>query len=155
MEGGTMYASQSAMTEAIFCTFRQCTFDTYDVALPNFYPAYSAPSATEPQAFYPVYEDCVWRTAHSGTPTGICGHFRGVNKVTTPDPGNIIFAFGSLSKIDYGKVYLNGALQGVQTYAATNVTTDRAFDADTAAIAELSDVVGTLIADLRARGIVV
>lgn len=41
-----------------------------------------------------------------------------------------------------------------QTYTATNVTTDRAFDADTVAVAELADVVGTLIADLRAAGIV-
>src|SRR3990167_1348009 len=45
-------------------------------------------------------------------------------------------------------------LNTVQTYAATNVTTDRAYDADTVAVAELADVVGTLIADLRAWGIV-
>lgn len=38
------------------------------------------------------------------------------------------------------------------TYAATNVTTDRAYNADTVVIAELADVVGTLIADLRAQG---
>ena len=41
-----------------------------------------------------------------------------------------------------------------QTYAATNVTPDRIFDANTVAIAELADIVGTLIVDLRARGIV-
>lgn len=41
-----------------------------------------------------------------------------------------------------------------QTYTETNVTTDRAFDADTVTLPELADVVGTLIADLRARGIV-
>ena len=45
-------------------------------------------------------------------------------------------------------------LNTVQTYAATNVTTDRAYDADTVVVAELADVVGTLIADLRAWGIV-
>lgn len=39
------------------------------------------------------------------------------------------------------------------TYTPTNVTTDRAFDADTVAVAELADVVGTLIADLQAAGI--
>jgi hypothetical protein len=39
------------------------------------------------------------------------------------------------------------------TYAATNVTTDRSFDADTVAVAELADVVGTLISDLRQIGI--
>lgn len=38
-------------------------------------------------------------------------------------------------------------------YTPTNVTTDRAFDADTVAVAELADVVGTLIADLQAYGL--
>ena len=37
-------------------------------------------------------------------------------------------------------------------YTPTNVTPDRAFDADTVAVAELADVVGTLIADLQALG---
>lgn len=41
-----------------------------------------------------------------------------------------------------------------QTYAITNVSTDRACDADTVVVAELADVVGTLIADLRAARIV-
>lgn len=40
------------------------------------------------------------------------------------------------------------------TYTATNVTTDRSFDADSTSTAELADVLGTLIADLRERGIV-
>jgi hypothetical protein len=34
-------------------------------------------------------------------------------------------------------------------YLPTNVTPDRAFDADTVTTAELADVVGTLIADLK------
>jgi len=41
-----------------------------------------------------------------------------------------------------------------QTYTETNVTPDRAFDANSIVIAELADVVGTIIVDLRARGIV-
>lgn len=40
------------------------------------------------------------------------------------------------------------------TYAPTNVSTDRAYDADTVVVAELADVVGTLIADLKSRGII-
>jgi len=40
------------------------------------------------------------------------------------------------------------------TYTETNVTTDRAFNANFIAIPELADVVGTLIQDLRAMGIV-
>jgi hypothetical protein len=38
------------------------------------------------------------------------------------------------------------------TYSATNVTTDRAYNADTVVVAELADVVGTMIADLRSQG---
>jgi len=40
------------------------------------------------------------------------------------------------------------------TYTPTNVTTDRAYDADTVLVAELADVVGTLIADLQAIGLI-
>jgi len=43
----------------------------------------------------------------------------------------------------------SGALSA---YTPTNVSTDRSFDADTVVIAELADVVGTLIADLQSRG---
>jgi len=38
-------------------------------------------------------------------------------------------------------------------YTATNVTPDRAFDADTVAVAELADIVGTLIADMITMGL--
>ena len=39
------------------------------------------------------------------------------------------------------------------TYTMTNVTTDRTMDADTAVAAEIADVLGTLITDLKAIGI--
>jgi hypothetical protein len=38
-------------------------------------------------------------------------------------------------------------------YTPTNVTPDRSFDANTVLVAELADVVGTLIADLQAYGL--
>lgn len=41
-----------------------------------------------------------------------------------------------------------------QTYNATNVTSDRAFDANATTVDELADVLGTLISDLRALGLV-
>ena len=41
-----------------------------------------------------------------------------------------------------------------QTYTVTNVTTDRAYDANATSLDELADVLGTLIGDLRARGII-
>lgn len=44
-------------------------------------------------------------------------------------------------------------LLGSSAYTPTNVTPDRSYDADTVLIAELADVVGTLIADLQGKGI--
>ena len=41
-----------------------------------------------------------------------------------------------------------------QTYTPTNVTTDRAFDANATTLDELADVVGTLIADLKTSGVI-
>jgi len=40
------------------------------------------------------------------------------------------------------------------TYTPTNVSTDRAFDANATTVEELADVLGTLIADLKTKGIV-
>lgn len=42
----------------------------------------------------------------------------------------------------------------IQTYTPTNVTTNRSFNADTVVVAELADIVGTLIADLQIIGLV-
>ena len=41
-----------------------------------------------------------------------------------------------------------------QAYVPTNVTADRAYDADAAVVAETNDVLGTLIADLKLKGII-
>jgi|TARA_R110000824_G_scaffold401755_1_gene614911 hypothetical protein len=38
-------------------------------------------------------------------------------------------------------------------YTVTNVTPDRTFDANSTSTAELADVLGTLIDDLRTRGV--
>ncbi|MHC4752867.1 MAG: hypothetical protein ACYTFW_23730 [Planctomycetota bacterium] len=42
---------------------------------------------------------------------------------------------------------------GLQTYTVTNVTTDRTYDANSTTVAELADVLGTLIADFQAAGV--
>ena len=44
--------------------------------------------------------------------------------------------------------------QPFPTYAITNVSVDRAYDANATTTDELADTLGTLIADLRAQGIV-
>jgi hypothetical protein len=41
-----------------------------------------------------------------------------------------------------------------ETYTETNVTESRTFDADTVTTAQLADIVGTLIVDLRAKGLI-
>lgn len=43
---------------------------------------------------------------------------------------------------------------GSQTYSITGLTVDRVFDADTIAAAEIADVLGTLITDLRKKDLV-
>ena len=46
-----------------------------------------------------------------------------------------------------------GMIQATNAYTTSNVSADRAFDANTVAVAELADVVGTLIADLKVGGL--
>lgn len=84
-------------------------------------------------------------------------HFR--NDVTLGDGFDLILGTGTGSKIGTAatqKLGFYGATPVAQAaaYTPTNVTTDRAFDADATTTAELADVVGTLIADLQALGLV-
>lgn len=55
-----------------------------------------------------------------------------------------------------GGVALNGitTIATPQTYNESNVTTDRTYDANATSVAELADVLGTLLVDLRAVGLV-
>lgn len=56
-----------------------------------------------------------------------------------------------LVKTDASKNLTSLALSS--TYSVTNVTTDRSYDANSLTVDELADVVGTLISDLQAAGI--
>lgn len=49
---------------------------------------------------------------------------------------------------------LNQLIAATTAYTPTNVTTDRSYDADATTVAELADVLGTLLADLQAKGII-
>ena len=55
-----------------------------------------------------------------------------------------------------GKVGFYGTTPVVQSsaYTTTNVTTDRTFNADSTTLNEMADVLGTLISDLKATGII-
>ena len=48
---------------------------------------------------------------------------------------------------------MNLLLARAGTYTPTNVTTDRAYDANATSTDELADVLGTLIADLQTKGV--
>lgn len=70
--------------------------------------------------------------------------------------GNFVSAAGDIIALhcdgtNWNELYRRRATP--QTYAASNVTVDRTYDADTVLVAELADIVGTLIADLRAQGV--
>ncbi len=49
---------------------------------------------------------------------------------------------------------LNTLTSNTDAYTVTNAATDRTFDADTVTVAELADVVATLIVDLKAAEII-
>lgn len=49
---------------------------------------------------------------------------------------------------------VNTLTDNTDEYTTSNVTEDRAFDADSTNVAELADVLGTLIADLKTAGVI-
>lgn len=55
---------------------------------------------------------------------------------------------------DVGVGFNGSAASAPQTYSVTNLTTDRTYDANATTVAELADVLGTLINDLRNIGLV-
>ncbi len=63
----------------------------------------------------------------------------------------------TLSGLTASRIVVTDAAKALSTpapsaaYTPTNVTPDRAFDADTVLVAELADVVGTMIADLQTK----
>ncbi len=83
--------------------------------------------------------------------TSFGGASFGPGLVNDTGAGNQVWA--TYFESDSGAVtYKVPLLQGA--YTATNVTTDRTFDADSTSTAELADVLGTLIADLRNAGVI-
>ena len=62
---------------------------------------------------------------------------------------NILSIWDGSEWVEFARIPANLA-----TYTPINVTTDRSYNADTVVVAELADVVGTLIADLQAIGLI-
>ena len=81
----------------------------------------------------------------------------GVNRLEVALTGTITVSSLTASKTVFTTAakILTSTSPITDAYTTTNVTPDRSFDADTAADAELADVLGTLIADLKTAGILV
>ena len=100
-----------------------------------------------------------------GNPTGTTNRV-GVRIISNPSGGSgvnaALWVTAGLTQLDgsfshTGTTFgIFGATPAVQppAYTPTNVTTDRAYDANATSVAELADVLGTLIADLQSLGIV-
>lgn len=77
---------------------------------------------------------------------------------------NLVFVDSTGSDGDSGQVLTSDGTNAtwedpavvavVETYSPSNVSTDRAYDADSTTTEELADVLGTLIADLQTSGII-
>lgn len=72
----------------------------------------------------------------------------------TSIPSGAAYWFQSDGAGHWYRIATNSTFGPVQTYSVSNVTTDRAYDANSTTIDEIADVLGTLLADLRAKGIV-
>lgn len=93
-------------------------------------------------------------------------HFAGSNSLTIDPPGAQTIDGSSTYVVPLGVAVrcvsdgTNWVIMGIglpgqtQTYAASNVVTDRTYDANATTLDELADVLGTLISDLRARNLV-
>lgn len=77
---------------------------------------------------------------------------KGGNDWTMSDTGCVLELAWNGSLSSWVEVGRRDSL--TQTYSATNVVTDRAYNANATSVDELADVLGTLIADLRSQGIV-
>lgn len=84
-------------------------------------------------------------------------HVGASNTITIDLPGGTdlcILSTGEQARI---RTYLDTSnvpqYQTVTAYTPTNVTTDRSYDANATTLDEIADVLGTLIADLKKRGL--
>lgn len=138
---------QSAWEEANWGQWHDCVMNMRAQELPS---AFASP--LKPHSM--VWDNCTWNSANTSVNHGITGYFRGMNKITLTGAGAVFTgAFGTASRIDYGRVTVNGVAQGVPDYTLTNVTEDRVLDADAAVVTETNDVLATLVNDFIAAGL--
>lgn len=108
------------------------------------------PSKTSNNTCSGLYYDLVFDGAINGANTALIKEGTTTLRTQTVDKKKLRFMWRRSTWVLVEIVDLSAPSSA---YTPTNVSTDRAFDADTVAVAELADVVGTLIADLKAKGI--
>lgn len=87
------------------------------------------------------------------TRTELLGRDRVTGRFTAYASEVFVKWLGDLYQVTAEAVSGLAALMGSSAYTVTNVTTDRTYDADATTVDELGDVLGTLIADLKSKGI--
>jgi len=95
-------------------------------------------------------------TVTAATVSGVAGTINGASSATFNSAAGpfILHCYWQVATNNWIVVKETIPTATPQTYTTSNVTADRAFDANATTVEELADVLGTLIADLRARGVV-
>lgn len=88
------------------------------------------------------------------------GSSSAANRVITRTGGNLVLPPGAWAQLwhdqttDRWREITSSGYDASAVYTPTNVVTDRTYDANSTTVAELADVLGTLIADLQAKGMI-
>ena len=98
-----------------------------------------------------IYYDFVFNGAINGSNTVLIKERTNTLRTQTKDKVKLRYMW---KRYSWNLVEVIDLSDPVTTYAPTNVSTDRAFDADATTVEELADVLGTLIADLKTKGII-
>ena len=102
-----------------------------------------------------LYYDLIFDGAINGSNYAVIKE--GANTLRTQKTDKVRLRYMWRRQNTTGEWFLHSAVDlsdPATTYTPTNVSTDRSFDADSTTTEELADVLGTLIADLKAKGII-
>ena len=98
-----------------------------------------------------LYYDLIFDGAINGANTAIIKEGTTTIRTQTVDKKRLRYMW---RRTEWVLVDISDLSAPTTTYAPTNVSPDRAFDADATTVEELADVLGTLIADLKTKGII-
>lgn len=109
------------------------------------------PSRTSNDVFNGLYYELIFDGAINGTNTAVIKEGSTTLRTQSVDKKKLRYMWRRSAWV---LVDISDLSAPTTTYTPTNVTTDRAFDADATTVEELADVLGTLIADLKTKGII-